>query len=391
MNSIAEPLERLDHVGVARLLAPLSAEAPCGPPTRYDPVFTEIRLLREEDDPQLPMGQWERPLKRADWPAIEARCVDMLTMRSKDLQIAVWLVEAWTRQQGFDGLRHGLHLLDALLRTYWDELHPLIEFEAGEHADAGSDAEPDLDARLAPLEWLNESLGASLRVHTVLVSVGAGKPAPVTLADWERMTMREMAPEAPLGRNQDPVEAGLTRADVIDGVSHLQAELAWMETAVEDCQDSLATIAEFLRTRLAALAPNLGKLAATLAAARRVLAQLHGEAMPAQSPEVKSITPADAEADADAGSAVDVAEIDRRDLDADRRSGGAPWRNRKDAYATLEALADYLAEVEPHSPTPFLIRRAASWGRMSLPEVIAEIIREEGDVNRLFNILGVKQ
>ena len=66
------------------------------------------------------------------------------------------------------------------------------------------------------------------------------------------------------------------------------------------------------------------------------------------------------------------------------------WRSRREAYATLEALADYLSEVEPPIPTPFLIRRAANWGRMSLPEVIAEIISQEGDVSRLFQILGIK-
>ena len=68
----------------------------------------------------------------------------------------------------------------------------------------------------------------------------------------------------------------------------------------------------------------------------------------------------------------------------------AHWRNRAEAYATLEALADYLSQVEPHSPSPLLIRRAVNWGRMSLPEVIAEIIREEGDVNRLLNVLGIR-
>lgn len=70
--------------------------------------------------------------------------------------------------------------------------------------------------------------------------------------------------------------------------------------------------------------------------------------------------------------------------------GVAHWRSRREAYATLEALADYLGEVEPHSPTPFLIRRAANWERMSLPEVIAEIISQEGGVSRLFQILGIK-
>jgi type VI secretion system protein ImpA len=349
-------------------------------------VFTEIRLLREEDNPQLPMGQWERPLKRADWPAIEAKCIDMLALRSKDLQIAVWLVEAWMRQHGFDGLRQGLRMLDALLRAYWDDVHPQIEADEA----AQGNVDHDLDARLAPLEWLNESLSASLRVHTVLVSVDAGKPMPVTLADWERMTIREMAPELPAGRNQAPAEVGLTRADVVDGVFHLQAELVWMETAVEDCQDVLAAIVEFLRARLAALAPNLGKLATTLESARRVLAQLHdsvAQALPDD--ELLQDDALISEDDADAARA--MLDSDRRDAIDRRITGGPLWRNRTEAYATLEMLADYLAEIEPHSPTPFLIRRAVNWGRMSLPEVIAEIIREEGDVNRLFNVLGVRQ
>lgn len=386
MNNIAEPVDSPDHASVARLLAPLSADAPCGPPARYDPVFTEIRLLREEDDPQLPMGQWERPLKRADWAAIEAKCIAMLSMRSKDLQIAVWLVEAWMRQHGFDGLRQGLRMLDALLRAYWDGLHPQID--AGDAAQ-GDDG-PDVDARLAPLEWLNESLSGSLRVHTVLVSVDAGKPAPVTLADWERMTIREMAPEPPAGRNQAPAEAGLTRADVVDGAIHLQAELFWMGTVVEDCQDALAAIGDVLRARLAALAPNLGKLASTLESARRVLAQLHDSTAPALPGDRLPQEDASGSAN-DGGAPADMPDAARRDA-VDREIRSVPlWRDRTEAYATLALLADYLADVEPHSPTPFLIRRAVSWGRMSLPEVIAEIIREEGDVNRLFNILAVRQ
>lgn len=65
------------------------------------------------------------------------------------------------------------------------------------------------------------------------------------------------------------------------------------------------------------------------------------------------------------------------------------WTNRDEAYAALEAIADYLSRVEPHSPTPYLLRRAVNWGRMPLPELMAEIVREEGDLNRLGNILGL--
>jgi len=386
MNTIADPIDTLDHADVARILAPLSADAPCGPSARYDPVFTEIRLLREEDDPQLPMGQWERPLKRADWPAIEARCIDMLGFRFKDLQIAVWLVEAWMRRHGVAGLRQGLRMVDALLRAYWDALHPRIDA-----ADtAQGDDDPDLDARLAPLEWLNESLSASLRVHTVLVCVDAGKATPVTLADWERMTIHEMTPELRDGRSQPAAEVALTRADVVDGVVRLQPELVWMATALGECQNALAAIVAFLRAQLGPLAPNLGKLAATIESAQRVVAQLHDSVVEALHDDdlVQDAVTSAGDAAGNVSAMPDAAGYDAIDHGS---TGGQLWRNRTQAYATLAMLADYLTEVEPHSPTPFLIRRAVNWGRMSLPEIIAEIIREEGDVNRVFNVPGARQ
>jgi type VI secretion system protein ImpA len=90
--------------GLLQLLQPLSEAEPCGPAMRHDAVFTEIRLAREEDDPSLPMGQWERPLKKADWQLIDRLCQETLSTRTKDLQLAAWLTEAWTRLGGFGGL-----------------------------------------------------------------------------------------------------------------------------------------------------------------------------------------------------------------------------------------------------------------------------------------------
>lgn len=338
------------------LLAPITPEAPCGPPMRHDAVFTEIRLLREEDDPSLPMGQWARPLRRADWPRIEAVCADVLARRSKDLQIALWLAESWMRQHGLAGLAHGLALIDALLRRYWSALHPAIE-------DDG-----DSDARLACLEWLGESLGASLRVHVVLFVVDSDKAVPVTLADWERMTTLEMAAS---GAPPD----GLARADVRTRLAQLGPALARAGTAAGACLDGVHAIAAFARERLGDVAPNLARLAGTLEAILRMLAQLE--------------PPAEEPAEAPPAVALDET-VPEPPASQPMPSNPVAWRNRREAYATLEALADYLGEVEPHSPTPFLIRRAANWGRMSLPEVIAEIIREEGDASRLFNVLGIK-
>jgi len=277
-------------------------------------------------------------------------------------------------------------MVDALLRAYWDARHPRID-AAG---TAEGDDDPDLDARLAPLEWLNESLSASLRVHTVLVCVDAGKATPVTLADWERMTIHEMTPELRDGRSQPAAEVALTRADVVDGVVRLQPELVWMATALGECQNALAAIVAFLRAQLGPLAPNLGKLAATIESAQRVVAQLHDSVVEALHDDdlVQDAVTSAGDAAGNVSAMPDAAGYDAIDHGS---TGGQLWRNRTQAYATLAMLADYLTEVEPHSPTPFLIRRAVNWGRMSLPEIIAEIIREEGDVNRVFNVPGARQ
>lgn len=349
------------------LAAPLAPESPCGAPARHDPVFTDIRFLREEDDPNLPMGHWERPLKCADWAQIERRCLTVLSAQSKDLQIVLWLVESWTRQNGLSGLCQGLRLLDTMLRMHWQHLHPQVE-------DDG-----DCDARLAPLEWLNESLSATVRVHVPLLHVGGAKLKAVTLADWERVAAAGEGEESGAAAGTEP---GLTRSAIVAAARGPEAGLARLRAAARDGIGTLDRVIDFLGGRLGADAPKLGKLQNVLESMDRVL--LHW--LPAQPASGVS-------APLDAAEKVTSVPVQVADPDAAAAPPSVParadWCNRDDAYATLDALAVYLLALEPHSPVPFLIRRAVRWSRMPLPEVLAEVVREEGDLNRLVNVLGI--
>lgn len=356
------------------LLAPITEDEPCGPAMRYDPIFTEIRLAREEDDPTLPMRQWERPLKRADWVLIEDRCKAMLAKRSKDLQIAVWLLESWTRQHGFEGLHRGLHLVDGLLRQHWANVHPVI------------DEDGDCDARIAPLMWLNESMSVTIKVHVPLLNVAGRKPPKVSFADWERLTAKELSREERENDSKkadaESSEAPLTREEVVAHAhQYLRDDLQLKVELVRSCLDCLGSIASFVDSQLGMDSPNLAKLHGALTAIERVFMQLipvnkapeaiaevpfpHGASMPNATAGVITMTPPPVVL--------------------------SHWQSRHEAYATLEAIADYLAMVEPHSPTPYMLRRAVKWGRMPLPELMAEIIREEGDLNRFMNVLGVRE
>lgn len=64
--------------------------------------------------------------------------------------------------------------------------------------------------------------------------------------------------------------------------------------------------------------------------------------------------------------------------------------SRAHAYRLLEFVARYLEENEPHCPTPYLLKRAVSWGQMPLADLTREIVRTEGDLTRYLTLLGLQ-
>ena len=115
---------------IQKLLEPISSESTCGESLQYSNLYDEIREAKREDDQRLPQGVWQTELKKADWKKVINTCEDVLKTRSKDLQIAVWLAEAYTATSGWEGMYRGLQLVNSLCLNYWDELFPTVEDDA---------------------------------------------------------------------------------------------------------------------------------------------------------------------------------------------------------------------------------------------------------------------
>src|SRR5262245_66011336 len=101
-------LEVSSNIDLELLLQPISRERPAGESLRYDSTYDRIQEARREDDQRLSQGIYQTGLKRADWEADEAICLEALEKRSKDLQSAGWLLEAWLHLKGFRGSAAGL-------------------------------------------------------------------------------------------------------------------------------------------------------------------------------------------------------------------------------------------------------------------------------------------
>ena len=81
------------------LLEPIPGDNPSGNNLRYDPITDKIKEARREDL-DVPQGQWKTALKTADYPQVIKLGGEVLAS-AKDLQIAVWLVDAHVRREGF--------------------------------------------------------------------------------------------------------------------------------------------------------------------------------------------------------------------------------------------------------------------------------------------------
>lgn len=351
---------------LAALLAPIPGERPSGEPLRYEGTYDRINDARREDDPRLAQGVWERDLKRADWPTVAQLCGEALELRSKDLQIAAWLMEAWCKLYGFAGAEAGLKLIDGLCRTYWNDLYPGLD---------------DAEYRAAPFHWINEKLSIQLK-FIPLSQVSDLVPVAFTWADWEAARRAEQQQlqtgTKASGVTPSQIQAALQRSSP-EFLASEQAHLAGALMAAAELEAWLDT--QFQNT--GGSGPGLRLFRATLEEIQHELSQIPATLI--EPAPMALAAAASASVAAPAGeSAVALT------APAPPPSTGGPIQSREDAYRRLAEAAAYLLRTEPHSPTPYLVNRAIRWGHLPLDQLLPEMVRNDSALGELRQLLNLK-
>src|SRR6478672_5169195 len=89
------------------LIAPVAGDNPAGATVPY-PLRQKLRAARKDSEPHPEDPSQPDIPRKVDWSGLTRLCQDTLTNTSKDLEVALQLVEAVTKQHGFAGLRDGL-------------------------------------------------------------------------------------------------------------------------------------------------------------------------------------------------------------------------------------------------------------------------------------------
>lgn len=365
------------------LLTPIDAAMPTGKSVRGNGVYSAIKEARREDDPTLPLGSWAYELKRADWNKVSDIAVHAIASKSKDLQLAVWLLEAQINTTGFDGIASCIVLMEALCKNYWLELHPQME-------------NGDAEYRINILRWANEKLLPTVR-QIPITSCGRGHD--FHWADWEQAKRNEQIKNANGNRSDSKLE-GITPNEFATAMAGTPTEVhSNLYRKLADALESIESLVTTLEQLWGEEAPSLNALAGLLEQIQSIVASelyKRGVRISAMSkhPRLEEGAGKDgADGGSGGGDGSGGAGSGGDGESGDGGGGGeqGPIRSRADAYARLAEAADYLMHLEPHSPAPYLVQRAVEWGNLNTAELYHEVFVKFAGQLSIFELLGISQ
>ena len=341
---------------VAKLSAPISAEKPTGADLRADKsptsFYYEIRGARNAArDAEKIVLRGESPPQPPDWKIVQRLCEKALAEQTKDLEITAYLVEALVRVHEFRGLRDGFQLVSELVDRYWDKLFPVDE-----------DGE---STRSRPLESLNNA-EATLIVPIGRVSIAAEA---FPFAEYKEGLRLKQSTDARVRQKGDSVLETFQRAKQDTPVEFYIA----LAEDLNACVNEFAKFSAILKKKCGDNGPPTSAIRAALTEFFELAKSLAPEppkAPPAEAPR------ADAKAQPAAANKVEAAPSGVID-------------SRKKALETLQKVAAYFRESEPHSPISYNLEQAIRWASLSLPALLNELITEEAPRKNVFKQVGI--
>jgi type VI secretion system protein ImpA len=352
------------------LLNPIEGPNPSGANLRYDPVYDKIKEARREED-QPPPGMTERDRKVADNALVIKLTTDLLTTKTKDLQIAGWLTEAMLKKQGFAGLRGGLALCHGLIEKFWDTLYPELE-------------DGDASSRGAPLGFVGSKLEIPLRLVPVVEKATYG------LLDYQRS--REMGYEDQAKTDDAKkkraalVKEGRLTPEIFDRTFEETPKkfYAQAEKDLDGCVEILAQLKKSCDPRFGEEGPSFGPLETALTASRHLIHGFLEKKREKEPDPVEVVATAEGAPGAEGegttagpgGGAVRTGVLISLD-------GSSEPPDRIDAIRHVAEAAAFLRRREPQSPASYLMLRGLRWGELRAAIDLADPTRLEAPPTEL--------
>jgi type VI secretion system protein ImpA len=396
------------------LIAPINESTPTGESAKNSSLYSELRHKRQLaqsierksiEYEGLPLDQLEDlrgnsddPRKPPDWSAVDVLAQDILKHFSKDVQVVVWLVEAHARLSGLVGLRDGFKLCYDLVDRYWDTLHP--QPENGE------------DDRRDYFDWWNKTLPVAierfpitdvdpdLSFHTARIAKQIDKLDPDKRTERLENGAIEQNRFDRWVRDEYGIQEALkTKNEKLlrSAADTIQEEIQSVRAAFEETVKGIKDLESLLNSKFSD--------PVTFVDVSETVARTQAWYLELSDAKLDSIRNAESVLGISSGlsvassgtTVVEGVPVDDGQVTPVKFQSGGAWsvnqaiQSREEAFSSLLRVADYFQVTEPHSPVSYALKQAVRWGRMTLPELLQDLVGDDALRRDLFRTVGIQE
>jgi type VI secretion system protein ImpA len=364
-----------DGFDLEALLAPIAGDAPQGIDIRED--FSAMSPYNRLRDARSEARDAERGLdagteNTADptplWRTVRELALKTLAETTKDLEVAAWATEAMVRSHGLAGLTAGARLMAGLAEQYWDGVFPLPD-------DYG------METRVSPVTGLNGRDGNGSLIQPLYKVVLFNRTDGSPLAYYQYQQSQQLA-TLDAERRQQRIDAGAIPHENLDREARAAggARFAALLSEAREARDAWQAMAGVMDEKAGADGPSTTTVRDLLSGIIDVC---------------QVYAPADASPGEEGAPAGEAA----GDLAATAAGGGGfagiqvaagQGASREDALRALGQIANFFRRTEPHSPLSYTLEEAVRRGRMTWPDLLAEVVADTDTRNTILNTLGIR-
>ena len=353
-------------------MAPLDEGAPVGVDVRMDDspdsLYRQIKDARNRARRQEGQAVWDDDQggNPAEWNVVLRQAPNLLQEQSKDLEVAAWLIEALIREHGFAGLRDGFILCHGLIERYWDDLYPRQDPDEPED-------QYDVPIRLAALAGLNgeDQDGPLVSAIKSVSLVSVDEHGPLGLSFYRQALALEKL-EDPNERAARLEHGGISKAMFDEAVSATSA--GFFRNLLADLEDTSRSFAELCQIYDEKCGPDRAPPSSNI---KNALLECH-ECVTAISRDILAADMPFGEGGEGASAGGGGGGV-----------SGGPIQTREQAFAVIGQLAQFFRRSEPHSILGWQLEECVRWGRMTLPELLEDIIADRSAREDVFKRVGI--
>ncbi|MFT8674374.1 MAG: type VI secretion system protein TssA [Acetobacter sp.] len=353
------------------LLLPINEHSPAGDDVRsdYSPASLYYKLRDARADARAAERAGDASpgdaIAPPEWRDVQKISSQILLEKAKDLEAAAWLAESLVRSDGLAGLTFGASVIQGLVERYWDHLYPMPD-------------EDGMETRVAPVTGLNGEGGDGTLIQPLrkLELFKDRNGEPVMLFQYEQSA--ELQTIADPKRLEARIEAGVVPYETMTASARAApaAHYTAMMTDLQAAKAAWRGMGDALERAAGPDAPPTSRVAGVLDQIEDFLNRY-------------APAPSGAEAGVDVVADETVAQTSAGQAAPVGIAAPRPLVTREDALSRLAEVAEFFRRAEPQSPLAYTLEEAIRRGRMTWPELVAELVEDEQARNNLLMRLGL--